>query len=54
MELLSATVATPAAAMPDLEDLARDVPAAAWVGAVLLAAVVALQGQALRRLGLVR
>ena len=54
VDLLSASVATPAAAVPDLDELATNVPAAAWVGAFLLAAVVGLQGQALRRLGLVR
>ncbi len=37
---------------PAVEDLVHDVPTAAWGGALLLAAVVALQGQALRRLGL--
>lgn len=44
--VVARTIPTP------LADLAADVPAAAWVGALLLAGVVALQGQALRRLGL--
>jgi hypothetical protein len=54
MDLLSATVAAPAAAFPDLEEPATGVPGVAWVGAFLLAGVIALQGQVLRRMGLVR
>lgn len=42
-----------AAAVPDLADVARRVPPAAWAAAVLLAGVVGLQGQVLRRMGLV-
>ncbi len=43
----------PAAVAPDLAGIARRVSPAAWVAAFLLAGVVGLQGQALRRLGLV-
>jgi hypothetical protein len=59
-DLLRGSLARPVAARspelatPDLSELATAVPPAAWVGAFLLAAVVALQGHTLRRLGLVR
>lgn len=43
----------PVAIAPDLAGIARRVSPAAWVAAFLLAGVVGLQGQALRRLGLV-
>ncbi len=46
--------AAPAAPVaPDLGDITRRVPPAAWAAAFLLAGVVGFQGQALRRLGLV-
>lgn len=44
---------TPAMIDADVAGLARRVPPAAWVAAFLLAGVVGLQGQTLRRLGLV-
>jgi hypothetical protein len=47
-----ARIATPPAPAIDVERVAREVPTAGWVGALLLAAVVALQGQTVRRLGL--
>lgn len=45
--------ASPVVIDPDLAGLARRAPPAAWVAAFLLAGVVGLQGQTLRRLGLV-
>lgn len=45
--------ASPVVIDPDLAGLARSAPPAAWVAAFLLAGVVGLQGQTLRRLGLV-
>ena len=53
LDLRETAMASSTADLPDVQKLARDVPGAAWVGAFLLAAVVALQGQTLRRLGLV-
>lgn len=43
----------PAGAIPPLEDLARQIPLAAWIAAFSLSAVVGGQGLVLRRLGLV-
>lgn len=51
VEVAGLVVARPAA-VPPLDDLAERVPTAAAVAALLLAGVVALQGQTLRRLGL--
>lgn len=43
----------PIVTVPELHDLAREIPAEAWLAAFLLASVVGGQGVALRRLGFV-
>jgi len=48
-----AAASAPIVVTPDLAGVPTELPAQAWVAAFLLAAVVGLQGQALRRLGLV-